>query len=326
VASGNGDGWSGRAFGLALAGNLPLESVVPAPAARRADTWLERTARTDLDRRWRAAHPRTLLERRLVDGTVGLSVERDEEIGFRVWAPRHGCYLVAPDGRRVLAAPPAGPAWRWERLVLAQVLPLAAVLRGMDVLHASAVAIAGHAIAFMGRSGAGKTTLAGRIAAHGAQLVTDDVLAVDLARSAVRAHRGGAVARIDPQELRTMTASERRVLGAVHGRGEKWHVMPVLAPAQLPLGLTYHLVRPAEVHGTEIVAIQPYDPALLLGNAFLPYLMDPDRLRRQLDVCAAIADSTPLYQVRVGPRTASADVADAVLRHARSAIAEREGR
>jgi hypothetical protein len=326
VSSGNGDGWSGRAFGLALAGTLPLESVVPARATRRADTWLELASRIAVDRRWRAAHPRTLLERRFVDGSVGLSVERDEEIGFRVWAPRHGCYLVTPDGRRVIAAPPAGPAWRWERLVLAQVLPLASVLRGMDVLHASAVALAGRAVAFLGASGAGKTTLAGRIVARGARLVTDDVLAVDVSGTTVRAHRGGAVARIDPRELRTMTPDERRLLGAVHGRGEKWHVTPVLAPAQLPLGLTYHLVRPAAVEGTEIVAVDPYDPALLLGNAFLPYLTDPERLRGQLDVCAAIASSTPLYQVRVGPQTASADVADVVLRHAHVALDERDER
>ena len=154
-------------------------------ASRRRDPrgaltrgWSARPAAA-VDRRWRSAHPHTLLERRLVDGSVGLSVERDEEIGFRIWAPRHGCYLVTPDGRRVIAAPPSGPAWRWERLVLAQVLPLAAVLRGMHVLHASAVALAGRAVAFMGRSGVGKTTLAGRIVAHGARLMTDDVLAVD---------------------------------------------------------------------------------------------------------------------------------------------------
>jgi hypothetical protein len=324
VGSGNGDGWYGRAFGLVLAGTLTLQGVGPARPQRRADTWLERTSRTAVDRRWRAAHPQTLLERRLVDGRVGLSVERDEEIGFRVWAPRHGCYLVAPDGRRVAAAPPAGPAWRWERLVLAQVLPLAAALRGMHVLHASAVALAGQAVAFMGRAGAGKTTLASRMVAHGARLVTDDVLAVDDSRAAVRAHRGGSVVRIDPEELRMMTTDERRLLGAVHGRGEKWHVRPALAPARLPLSLTYHLVRPMAVEGAQIVEVDPYDPALLLGNAFLPYLTDPERLRRQLEISAAIANTTPLYQVRVGPGTSSADVADAVLRHARSVLHERQ--
>jgi hypothetical protein len=326
VGSGNADGWFGGAFGLVLAGDLPLESVAPVRPARRVDTRLERASRAAVDGRWRSARPHKLLERRLVDGSVGLSVERDEEIGFRIWAPRHGCYLVTPDGRRVIAAPPSGPAWRWERLVLAQVLPLAAVLRGTHVLHASAVALAGRAVAFMGRSGVGKTTLAGRIVAHGALLMTDDVLAVDESQAAVRAHRGGAVARIDPRELRAMTPEERRALGAVKGRGEKWHVTPALAPARLPLGLTYHLVRPAAVEGTQIVAVDPYDPALLLGNAFLPYLTDPGRLRRQLEVCAAIADVTPLYQVRVGPRAASADVARTVLRHARSALGERRER
>jgi hypothetical protein len=323
VGSGNGDGWYGRAFGLVLAGTLPLEGVGPTRPQRRADTWLERISRTAVDRRWRVAHPQTLLERRLIDGSVGLSVERDEEIGFRVWAPRHGCYLVAPDGRRIAAAPPAGPAWRWERLVLAQVLPLAAALRGMHVLHASAVALGGHAVAFMGRAGAGKTTLAGRLVAHGAQLVTDDVLAVDESRATVRAHRGGSVVRIDPRELQAMASDERRLLGAVHGRGEKWHVAPALAPARLPLSLTYHLVRPTAVEGAQIVEVDPYDPALLLGNAFLPYLTDPERLRRQLEISAAIANTTPLYQVCVGPRTASGDVADAVLRHARSVLDER---
>jgi hypothetical protein len=322
VGSGNRDGWSGRAFGLALEGSLALECVVETRPAKRADTRLDRVSRVELDRRWREANPRTVFERRLADGRVGMTVERDDELGFRVWAPRHGCYLVAADGRRVLCAPPSGPAWRWERLVLAQVLPLAAVLRGKDVLHASAVACSGRAVAFMGRSGAGKTTLAGRIVANGARLVTDDVLAVDLSGEDVLVHRGAAVARIDAAELQAMSRPERQVLGPVRARGEKWHVSPPLGPPRLPLALTYHLVRPVEVDGVDIAAVHPYDPGLLLGNAFLPYVTDPERLRRLLDVCAAVAATTPLYEVRAGPNTASADVAAAVLLHVESALAE----
>jgi hypothetical protein len=319
-----GDFWSGRAFGLALAGTLALESVVAGTrAAILPDTWLERAPRAAVDRRWRQARPRTLLERRLVDGRVGLSVQADDDVGFRVWAPRHGCYLVAPDGCRILGAPPAGPAWRWERLVLAQVLPLAAVLRGREVFHASAVALAGRAVAFLGGSGVGKTTLASRIVARGARLVTDDVLAVEVAGATVRAHRGGAVARIDPRELRTLAPAERQALGPVRVRGEKCHVTPALAAAQLPLALTYHLVRPAGGRGVRIVPVRPYDPALLLGSAFLSYYTAAERLRRQLESCAAIAHSVPLFQVRAGAGATSADVADAVLRHAESALGER---
>jgi hypothetical protein len=320
VGSGNGDAWSGRAFGLSLTGDLALEGVVASELDRQADTRLRRVPRPTVDRLWREAHPSALLERRLVDGRVGLSVQRDPDVGFRVWAPRHGCYLVAPDGTNVAAAPSAGPAWRWERLVLAQVLPLAAALRGLEILHASAVEIAGYAVAFLGGSGVGKTTLAARIVARGAALVTDDVLAVDVANGAVRVHRGGAVARIDPRELRTMTVDERRALGPVRARAEKWHVTPALASDEIPLGLTYHLVRRPEVDDVEIVGVRPYDPALLLGSAFLSYLVDPERLRRQLDVCAAIAATTPLYQVRIGQGSTSADVSEAVLAHASSEL------
>jgi hypothetical protein len=321
-----GDSWSGRAFGLTLGGTLALEGVSAAPARARPDTWLMRTARADVDRRWREARPRTLLDRRLADGRVGLSVACDDEIGFRVWAPRHGCYLVSPDGRRVLAAPPAGPAWRWERLVLAQVLPLAAVLRGLELLHASAVVVASRAVAFLGGSGAGKTTLAGRIAARGAALVTDDVLALETGGSDVQAHRGSTVARIDPRELRAMTPTERRVLGPVLVRGEKCHVAPTPSPDRLALGLTYHLVRQADVAGVQIVPVRPYDPALLLGSAFLTYLTAGERLRHQLDCYAAVARTTPLHQVRAGPAATSADVADAVLRHAELALGEHAAR
>lgn len=95
---------------------------------------------------------------------------------------------------------------------------------------------------------------------------------------------------------------------------------PALAPDELPLGLTYHLVRRPDVDDVEIVEVRPYDPALLLGSAFLSYLVDPERLGRQLDVCAAIADTTPLYQVRIGRGSTSADVSDAVLAHASSAM------
>jgi hypothetical protein len=320
VGSGNGDAWSGRAFGLSLAGDLALEGVVASPLDRQPDTRLRRVSRAEVDRRWRAAHPTVLLERRLVDGRVGLSVQRDAGVGFRVWAPRHGCYLVAPDGADVAAAPSAGAAWRWERLVLAQVLPLAAALRGREILHASAVEMAGQAVAFLGSSGVGKTTLAARIVARGARLVTDDVLAVDVANGAVRAHRGGAVARVDPRELRAMTADERRGLGPVRARAEKWHVAPAAASDELHMGLTYHLVRRPEVDDVEIVRVHPYDPALLLGSAFLTYLAEPERLRRQLDVCAAIADTTPLYQVHIGQGATSAAVSEAVLQHATSTL------
>ena len=52
-------------------------------------------------------------------------------------------------------------------------------LRGSTVLHASGVERTRRALAFVGPSGQGKTTLATLVALQGARLLTDDVLTVD---------------------------------------------------------------------------------------------------------------------------------------------------
>lgn len=72
-----------------------------------------------------------------------------------------------------------------EESVLRPVIlgPLFAMLlrqRGLFVLHASCVAIDGVAVAFMAHSGGGKSTLAEAFTNRGYDLLTDDVMAIDL--------------------------------------------------------------------------------------------------------------------------------------------------
>jgi hypothetical protein len=60
--------------------------------------------------------------------------------------------------------------------------PVMAVLlhrRGMLVLHASAIDVAGRSAIFLGPKGAGKSTTAAALVAAGHRLLTDDVLAID---------------------------------------------------------------------------------------------------------------------------------------------------
>jgi hypothetical protein len=312
--------WSATAFGLAVRGPLRIESLVAGSAGDGPSAWLTPARRADLDARWRAGRPRALLTRRVAGGGPGLTVEHDAEAGYRVWAPRHGAWLVSPDGRTIAGAPPAGPRWRWERLVLAQALPLAAVLQGREVLHASAVAFGDRGIALLGPSGAGKTTLAAHLLARGARLVTDDVLAVTAAGGAVVGHRGGGVARIDATAIRAMSAGERAALGFVEARGAKWHVRPPTGPRHVLLGALYLLVPVPDDASVAIAPLDPVDPGVLLGSAFLPYLDAPERLRRQLDIVAALGAAVPLFTARVGRRAGPRAAADVVTRHARSVL------
>jgi hypothetical protein len=64
-------------------------------------------------------------------------------------------------------------------LITGLLMSVVLVLRGHLVLHASAVQVGDGAVAFVGSSGMGKSTLATLLCAAGAPLVTDDVLRVD---------------------------------------------------------------------------------------------------------------------------------------------------
>ena len=67
-----------------------------------------------------------------------------------------------------------------EHLYLNQVVPLALSKQGYLVFHSSAVEIDGVAVAFMGRSGRGKSTLAGLLASEGHRVVADDGMQVEV--------------------------------------------------------------------------------------------------------------------------------------------------
>jgi hypothetical protein len=78
-------------------------------------------------------------------------------------------------------------AERLQTLYLNQVLPRALSRQGQLIFHASAVEANGGAIAFMGGSGWGKSTLAASFATNGCRFLTDDGLVVEAAEGGYRA-------------------------------------------------------------------------------------------------------------------------------------------
>jgi hypothetical protein len=91
-----------------------------------------------------------------------------------------GSFLVR-DGHEIIVEPLPDIDDRVLRLpLLGAVLAVLLHQRGKLVLHASAVAINGKAIAFIGAKGSGKSTLAAALYGRGHELLADDVVAIDL--------------------------------------------------------------------------------------------------------------------------------------------------
>lgn len=102
------------------------------------------------------------------------------ESGYRIRFRDCGEFLISEDLSEVRVR--RDPWGRTELLPILMAGTVSAFLlsmRGDTVLHASAVAIDGSAIAFVGQSGRGKSTVAALMCVDGAELVTDDVLVVE---------------------------------------------------------------------------------------------------------------------------------------------------
>jgi hypothetical protein len=244
------------------------------------------------------------------DGSVNFQIEAHPQAGYLISGPEYGSYLLSADGSRLTCAPEGRPDGAWQRLLIAQVLPFAALLRGLEVFHASAIVQRGEAIAFLGSSGAGKTSLAFELCRRGASFLADDVLALEMTGDQLLAHPGTPVAGVDHAEatrVRETDGFSEEVL-AINAREQLVQMRGASEPA--PLGALFFLNRRAD--GPEQPRFEPAaDAQLLLAATFNLVLVTPERLRGLLDVCA-LAAQLRVERIIVGPTTDACELGAAV--------------
>lgn len=162
-----------------------------------------------------------------------------------------------------------------EEALLGPALALALARRGTFVLHASAVVWSGGVIGFLGESGAGKSTLARLLAAEGAVLAADDLLAVT---------EGPAALPHYPQ-LKLDEAAAAAIAR--------------LAPRYPLLGL-YELAPGKEVEVEELPAVTA--AALLLKHTIAGRLFSRDLLAAHLAFMGEVAGRVAVHRLRVPRR------------------------
>jgi hypothetical protein len=243
-------------------------------------------------------------DERQPDGSVIFRIEAHPDAGYLIFGPAYGAYLLSVDGKKLRCVPGERSASAWQRLLIAQVLPFAALLRGLEVFHASAVVLDGEAIAFLGPSRAGKTSLALELCRGRASFLADDVLAVESRAHELLAHPGTAIAGVDrfPREAaRKQNRFSRDDVLAVNDREHLVRMRDAGNPA--PLAALFLLDRRAD--GPERPAFEPaVDARLLLAATFNFVLASPERLRGLLEVCA-LAARLRVERIVIGPATGS---------------------
>ncbi len=259
-----------------------LDGARTGSTGRRLEISLEPEGRPD----W-PSDARLICDERDPAGEIVFQIGNDPDRGYRFVGPEYGETLLARDGTRAWGEPGTAGMDGWQRLLVAQVIPFAAVLRGLEVLHASAVATPTGAVALLGSSGAGKTSLAIALQRAGVgSLLADDVLALESRDAETLAHPGApvaAVARAEAERLRAAGTPPAGELLAVNRREEISRA--TLGDRPTRLRALFFLDRRSG--GPPVPSFRPEpDPRPLLGATFNLVLTDPRRLAGLLDVCA----------------------------------------
>ena len=198
-------------------------------------------------------------------------------------------------------------------LLLDQVIPLFLNKWGRLVLHGSAVRGTSGAIAFLGVTGAGKSTLTASFVNHGLPLLTDDCLLLEEKAGellVIPSYPGlrlwddtisAILNHVKPALCRVAHYTWKKRLGARNSEF-RFCVGPV------PLKRIYILANPKETKYTKKISIHSISPrdaiVELVKYAFKLDILDRELLRREFESFARIVRLYPFYHLSV-PRDLS---------------------
>jgi hypothetical protein len=232
-----------------------------------------------------------------------------------------GEFLVSPDGRRVVCRREEKVSSEsFQVYLLGQALSFALVKQGLEPLHATTVVVDGEAVAFLGSNAFGKSSLAASFLAAGHRLLSDDLLVLSESPR-------GAVAYPGPPRIKLFSAVARRVLGfggdgPVMNADTDKRILPLderqRCSEPTVLKAIYAVAAPRDAcraPGVRIGALSPRDAFVaLVGGTFNRRLVNAERVERQFDAMASLADRIAVRTLTY-PRTIDRlpDVRDAVL-------------
>jgi hypothetical protein len=214
-----------------------------------------------------------------------------------------GEFLVSSDGRQITCRKfPEAAMESFQVYLLGQALAFALVKQGFEPLHATTLEIKGRAVAFLGDSGFGKSSLAACFLEAGHTLVTDDML--------ILLETGdGHVAYPGPDRIKVFPGIARRFLGkrasgVPMNADTKKQVIPIGRSAcfyPVPLASIYALCAPHEVRRKGVIRIEPLTPReafiSIVGNTFNSALSGADRLQRQAEAAIRLVRSVPVKKL-----------------------------
>ena len=235
-------------------------------------------------------------------------------------------FVVSADGRSVACGllEKATPE-SFQTYMLGPVLSFALVKQGYEPLHATVVVVDGKGVAFFGRSGDGKSTLAASFLHAGHQILTDDLLLIRDVDAVPCGFPGPARIKLFPEvaerfqplkSTRTPMNPDAQKLIVTLAGGE-------VPDGPVPMHGFFVLDRPRDDNQTG-VSVAPLSASksllAIVGATFNTRLRGNDRLKRQFLAAEQLTARLPIRRLTY-PRTLSVldEVRQIVMSEVRSA-------
>jgi hypothetical protein len=276
-----------RTFALPLRSSFPLPGLAPAPAEPGALS-LRVVSGSHIQRLWSGADDEpvwiTAIDGRPYTMTLG------REGDYLMTYGQDARFLLSPDLRELRCSPSRPSEAGWRRFLLDTVLWSASLLRGVELMHASAVQGGTGVTAFAAFSGGGKSSIAREMMRRGASLFADDILALPPAGGELRAHPGPALMNLP----RPHVGHDR--VGDVIGRfpEEDWVTVPRAAREPDRIAAVC-LLRRRSGAALRLGPLRPTVLDLLPFTLGFPHLRG--RLRQRFMLFARLAAEVPIYEL-----------------------------
>lgn len=239
------------------------------------------------------------------DGEIYLLFARDGDT-FYLRFPEAADFRIVPSRGEISCCTVPGITDNTVRhLLLDQVLPRIVGHEGSIVLHASAISVAEQAILFMGGPWSGKSTLAANFINHGANMLADDCVLLEMEGSHVSAITNYPGSRLWQDSLDalqdrsgicgeiTLYSTKKRLLYRWDRQKKYEESLPVnaiflLGPAVSMTGNDHISIR--RMSGSRVIPE-------LLKYTFVLDVVDKDKVKGKFHAHGSIALSIPLYQL-----------------------------
>jgi hypothetical protein len=245
---------------------------------------------------------------------VGSYSDEAGEPGLRVWRVAKGAFLriAYSDGTQFWLDQKRETLWAmWPgtlsledtaSYLLGPILGFLLRLRGVTCLHASAVALQGRSIAFVGSQGAGKSTTAAALARHGYGVLSDDIVALEEQVGTFHVMPAYPHLSLWPDSVKMLYGSsealprfipnwDKRRLD-VGNQGTRFESRP------LPLGAIYILGERRSDPAPYLETMPPRSALLsLVANTYANKILDREMRASEFAVLGRLVTTIPIRQV-----------------------------